>query len=201
MGFDVRKLKSNTLGGFILHSMGVAGILGIFCFSFFAFYLPIQTYHDHTVVVPHIEGMSIEQLEKMLIGKSLTFEITDSAYAPEQAPPTIIKQFPQAGSKAKEGRKIFITVNRVNPPKISLPNILDGSIANAEAVLRSNELKLGKVETIAGPFKVVKHMILNGKMIDPQTEVPIGSVIDLIVMDGNSTDIGDPVPTLEKNNE
>lgn len=201
MGFNIRKFKTNTLGGFILHSVLVAGTLGILCFIYFSFYLPVETGHNRTLVVPNIEGMSLSQLEVFLTEKNLTYKVADSSYSPEQAPLTVTKQFPQAGARVKVGRNISVTVNRVNPPTVPLPNILDGSIVNAEEVLRSNELKLGKIELTPGPFNVVKTMILNGKEVTPRALIPKGSIIDLIVMDGNSPDIEETVQTTESKNE
>jgi beta-lactam-binding protein with PASTA domain len=65
-----------------------------------------------------------------------------------------------------------------------VPNLIDGSVINAEAVLRSNELKRGRIELVSGPFNVVKEMKYRGAKIEPSARVPKGAVIDLVVMDG-----------------
>jgi beta-lactam-binding protein with PASTA domain len=59
---------------------------------------------------------------------------------------------------------------------------------NAEAVLKSNELKRGKIELVPGPFNVVKEMKYKGQVIAASERVPKGSTIDLVVMDGGSKD-------------
>jgi beta-lactam-binding protein with PASTA domain len=85
----------------------------------------------------------------------------------------------------KEGRNIFISINRLEPPTVPVPNLVDGSIVNAEAVLKSNELKRGKIELVRGAFNVVKEMKYKGHTITSSERVPKGSIIDLVVMDGN----------------
>ena len=87
----------------------------------------------------------------------------------------------------KEGRKIFISINRVSPPTVPVPALVDGSVVNADAVLRSNELKRGRIELVAGPFNVVKEMKYQGRTIEAGEAIPKGSIIDLGLMDGCST--------------
>jgi beta-lactam-binding protein with PASTA domain len=70
---------------------------------------------------------------------------------------------------------------------------VDGSLINAEAVLRGNELKRGKIELVSGPFlNLVKEMKYRGEVITAGTRIPKGSVIDLVVEDGGSNVV--PVP-------
>src|SRR5690606_3425019 len=73
--------------------------------------------------------------------------------------------------------------------------LIDGSLTNAEAVLRGSELKRGKVRFVRGPFlNVVKEMQINGNKVVPGVPVPKGTVVDLVVMDGGSTKV--PVPNV-----
>ena len=70
--------------------------------------------------------------------------------------------------------------------------MVDGSVVNADAVLRSNELKRGRIELVSGPFNVVKEMKYQGHTIEAGQPVPKGSVIDLVVMDGGSDTLTSP---------
>jgi beta-lactam-binding protein with PASTA domain len=136
--------------------------------------------------------MQLSQLEDFLVKRNLRYEINDSSYSDDYPPLTVLKQYPHAGSKVKEGRNIFISINRLDPPTVPVPNLVDGSVVNAEAVLRSNELKRGKIELVSGPFNVVKEMKYQGHGIAAGERVPKGSVIDLVVMDGGSKDFDAP---------
>jgi beta-lactam-binding protein with PASTA domain len=57
---------------------------------------------------------------------------------------------------------------------------------NADAVLRSNELRRGNIELVAGPFNIVKEMKYKGNKLEAGDPVPKGAIIDLVVMDGGS---------------
>ncbi len=192
MKFDVRKFKKNTLGGLLIHFLLAGCIVATLCVLYFFAYLPNVTNHGQSITVPNIEGMQINQLEDFLIKRNLRYEVNDSSYSAEYPPLTVLKQYPHAGSKVKEGRNIFISINRLNPPTVPVPNLIDGSVVNADAVLRSNELKRGRIELVAGPFNVVKEMKFEGQVIAPLERVPKGSTIDLVVMDGGSPDFESP---------
>lgn len=192
MKFNISQLKQDTLGGLLLHLFLAAAIVLVLFLLYFFAYLPAVTNHGETITVPSIEGMQMDQLEAFLIKRNLRYEVNDSSYSSEYPPLTVLKQYPQAGSKVKEGRKIFISINRVSPPTVPVPALVDGSVVNADAVLRSNELKRGRIELVAGPFNVVKEMKFQGRTIEAGQPVPKGSVIDLVVMDGGSTSFESP---------
>ena len=116
----------------------------------------------------------------------LRYEISDSSYSESFPPLTVLQQFPKAGSKVKENRKIYVTVNRITPPTVPLPELVDRSRINAEVVLRSNELRRGHIILKSSPFlNLVKEMRYLGKPVEAGTRVPKGAVIDLVVGDGN----------------
>ena len=169
-----------------------ASVLAVLCILYFFTYLPRTTNHGQSITVPNIEGMQLNQLEDFLVKRNLRYEINDSSYREDYPPLTVLKQYPHAGSKVKEGRNIFISINRLDPPTVPVPNLVDGSVVNAEAVLKSNELRRGRIELVAGPFNVVKEMKYQGHVIAAAERVPKGSVIDLVVMDGGSKDFQAP---------
>lgn len=193
MKFQFTKIKNNTLAGVLLHLSLAVGLFLLLAIFYFYVYLPSSTNHGETITVPDIEGRTLDQIEAELEKKSLRYEISDSTYSEDYPPLTIIKQYPHPGAKVKEGRKIFVSVNRINPPSVPVPNLIDGSVVNADAVLRSNQLRRGKIELIPGQFNVVAEMRYKGQKIEPLTRVPKGSVIDLVVMDGGG---GDKMPDL-----
>jgi eukaryotic-like serine/threonine-protein kinase len=184
MKIDFKKFKRDTLAGVLLHlALAVLGFLVVALIFFYA-YLPSTTNNGETITVPDIEGKSLSELETELEKRLLRFEVSDSSYSDNHPPLSVLKQYPHAGAKVKEGRKIYVTVNRTQPPTVPVPNLIDGSVVNAEAVLRSNQLKRGKIKLVSGPFNMVKDMLYKGSRIAPGTRIAKGSVIDLVVMDG-----------------
>lgn len=188
-----KKYKVGTLGSVLLSIILAAAIFLTMGVSYFYIYLPSSTNHGESITVPNVEGMNITELENFLIDRNLRYEVNDSAYSSQHPPLTILKQYPAPGSKVKENRKIYISVNRVTPPTVPIPNLIDGSLINAEAVLRGYELKRGHITYVSGPFlSVVKEMRIQGKKVEAGMRVAKGTTIDLYVEDGGKTDINAP---------
>ncbi len=191
---EFRKMfRSNTLGGLFLHIVLAATTFILVCVGYFYAYLPYVTNHGESITVPSVEGLPISRVEEFLAEHDLRYEVNDSSYSADYPPLTVLKQFPAAGAKVKEHRKIFVSVNRKNPPTVKMPDLIDGSLTNAEAVLRGSELKRGKIKLVRGPFlNVVKEMQIDGNKVVPGVLVPKGTVVDLVVMDGGSNKLPTP---------
>lgn len=177
--------KGETIGDF-LKSVGIClGILAFILISYFYVYLPNATNHGDFVTVPDLTGIPSGRLDSLLAYPDLRIEVSDSAYSDEHDPLDVIRQFPHPGSEVKPGRKIFVTVNRINPPTVPLPAVVEVSLINAIATLKSNELKPGRILYQASPFSdLVLEMQLNGIKVEPGTRLAKGTVVDLIVGDG-----------------
>ena len=197
MKFSFRNLgltfRSDTLGGLFLHTIVAASLVILLCVLYFYAYLPHITNHGESITVPSVEGLPITKVESFLESHDLRYEVNDSSYSADYPPLTVLKQYPAAGAKVKENRKIFVSVNRKNPPTVKMPDLIDGSLTNAEAVLRGSELKRGKIRLVRGPFlNVVKEMQVDGNKVVPGVLVPKGTMVDLVVMDGGSNKLPAP---------
>lgn len=189
---EFRKFNTNTLGGILLHMLIVIIIIFTLAVLYFYAYLPSSTNHGETITVPNIEGKSMEEVVEFLAKHDLRFEVNDSSYSSTYPPLTVLKQYPRAGSKVKENRKIFVSINRINPPVVLMPNLIDVSVIGADAILRANELKRGKIELVSWPFPTVKEMKYQGNTVAPNARIPKGSIIDLVIGDGGSKDVTTP---------
>lgn len=188
-----KKYYAGTLGGLLLSVVVALLIFLTIGISYFYVYLPSSTNHGESITVPDIQGMHISELDQFLLERNLRFEVNDSSYSDDYEPLTVLKQYPAAGTKVKENRNIFISVNRITPPTVPMPNLIDGSLINAEAVMRGSELRRGRIQLVRGPFlNLVKEMHYKGRKIEPGTRVPKGSTIDLVVEDGGSNEIPTP---------
>lgn len=180
--------QDNTLGSALANMIIVFSILLLLSVSYFYIYLPNSTNHGETVTVPDLKGMKIEELDSFLAQHKLQYELNDSAYSSDFPPLTVVRQFPKEGSSVKEERKIYISINRVSPPTVPIPDLVDRSRINAEVVLKSNELTRGRILFEPSPFlNLVKELRYQGKPIAAGVRVPKGSVIDLVIGDGNGS--------------
>ncbi|NOT73792.1 MAG: PASTA domain-containing protein [Cyclobacteriaceae bacterium] len=182
--------QGKTTLGSVIASFGLAiGIILLLGVAYFYVYLPNSTNHGEEIPIPDLTGKSIAEIETILTPFNLRYEIGDSAYSASYPPLTVLQQFPKAGHFVKENRKIYISINRKSPPTLPLPNLFgegnSGSLLNAEAVLKSNELKRGRIIYQRHPNRdLLIEIRMNGQVILPGIRIPKGSVIDLVVGDG-----------------
>ena len=152
---------------------------------FFFIYLPSTTRHGETVTVPNLEGMSLLEMDNFLKKRHLNYEVSDSNYVEKYPALTILKQYPTHGSHVKEKRKIYLTVNQKQPNTIKMPNLIDGSLKNAELVLKSYGLKRGDIKYKPDlASNAVLEQLFDGKPIETGAKIRKGSKIDLVVGDG-----------------
>lgn len=176
----------------------VISILVLVCISFFLLYnwLNNYTHHGESITVPDVRGLTEEKLIRFINDKHLQYKIVDSLFEDGKAPGTVIEQDPKPDSKVKENRTIYLTVNSSRPPKVKMPNLVDVSYRQAEAILQTFGLRVG--QTIYRP-DLAKNAVLSqlykGHSITAGTEIYKGSAIDLVLGDGlGNAEV--PVPNL-----
>lgn len=178
-------LRANSFLDVLKHII-IIGVLGmLLLLAFFFVYLPSTTNHGETISVPKVTGMSLHDLEDFLEERSLRYYVSDSSYNSSMKPFAILTQDPQPGATVKEQRKIYISYNMKNPPQINMPKLIDGSIKNAEMILKSYDLLLGKISYVPDLAQnAVLKQLVNGQEVKPGEMVAKGSVVDLVVGDG-----------------
>ena len=176
-------MKELLKKSFLLNLGIVVALCALLYVLFFAS-LTCVTRHGKEVQIPDMRGKDIGAVLAML--KDLHFEVNvDSTYEPALKPLTVLKQVPDTGSVVKEGRTIFLTVNMLTPPSISMPNLVNLSYRSAEMLLRNNKLLVGdttyKSDIAAGAILEQKF---NGAPIKPGDPILQGSKISLVIGNG-----------------
>lgn len=164
----------------------LVALVGIFILLLlFALSLNALTHHGESLTVPSVTGKKLPDVQSELDAKGFEIVIQDSVYYDSLPPLTIIKQVPEADAVVKVNRTIYITINRVVPPDIDMPNLVGYSLRNAEMTLRNLGLRLG--DTTSRP-DFAKNSVLeqsfNGSPIAPGTKIRVGSTISLVVGSG-----------------
>lgn len=164
----------------------MVGITVIALLFFFYIYLPTSTNHNETITVPELVGMSFNDIEEFVTQRDLRYEIvSDSGYSDKFEPFTILSQNPKSGTKVKMDRKIYITLNAKVPPQIKMPNLINTNVENAEDILNSNGLQMGEITYEPNPANnAVLAQKINGSKVEPGSLVFKGSIVDLIIGDG-----------------
>lgn len=179
--------KSNSFLDVLTHLGIVIALLTFLVMILFSSILPSTTNHGETVTVPDLSGRKVEELKRFLESRDLSYEVKDSSYSRRHrnSPGTVLLQSPEAGAKVKRYRKIYITITPKDAPKVKMPKLVDRPFDMAENVLRNLDLDLGKISY--KPFigeNVIMEQHYLGKKIQPNTYIPKGSKIDLVVGDG-----------------
>ena len=174
---------------FLVHfSIWVLLVILIFWGSFKA--LSSFTHHGEMIQVPDFYAVRMNALDSFISDKRVRFEIIDSVYDAEIVPGTVVKQEPEKGSSVKENRIIYLTVSSTLPPFVKMPNIVDASMRQALSLLESSGLKPGRRDYRPDPcMNCVLSQSLNGEKVEPGTMVPKGSVIDLVIGQGQDGEL------------
>ncbi|MEP7171247.1 MAG: PASTA domain-containing protein [Bacteroidota bacterium] len=176
---------------FITSKLFIFNLIGAFVFLFMVFgftykWLDSYTSHGSMVTVPDLRGLKVLAVENFVKDKALRIKIADSSVFDLEKPPgTVIEQDPAPAEKVKENRTIYLTITKTVPPKIKMPNLIDVSFRQAEAILISYGLKPGQTTYKPDLCKnCVLSFEMNGKILIAGEELTKGSVIDLTLGDG-----------------
>ncbi|MEQ8217552.1 MAG: PASTA domain-containing protein [Arenibacter sp.] len=173
----------------LLIQLGLALVVSVLLVVGAMQYLKATTNHGKFVEVPDLSKLSVTEMRSLIDESKLRYEVLDSAnYNPTYPRFSIIDQTPRAGSKVKENRKIYITVNPSGYKKVTIPNIIQVTQRNASSMLKAVGLE---VERVTYVDELGKDMVYNikykGKYIVPGDKLPKTSKIELICGNGNIT--------------
>lgn len=160
-------------------------IVGLIVLSFIVlWWLKSTTNHGQKIEVPNLAKLTLSDVENVLDENELRYEILDSAnYNPEYPKFSVIEQIPKGGKFVKENRKIYLTLNPSGYRKVKIPNVVGKTRRQAEPTLLAMGFEIGKVTTKPHMSDQVLEIRHAGSKIDPETELEITSVIDLIIGD------------------
>ena len=168
-----------------LLNVAAAVVLVFLVFFGMTRWLNHYTLHGESISVPDLRGQQVSKAAAFLQDKHLQYAVIDSIFNLDQEPGVILEQDPSPNSKVKENRTIYLSINASLPPVIKMPDLVDVSLRQAEAILQANGLKAGNL--IYKP-DLAKNAVLaqlhNGADIRPGSEIAKGSVIDLVLGDG-----------------
>jgi len=189
-------LRSRTF----LIQLGLAVLVFIaICFMTLR-WLKDNTNHGEFVEVPDFSKMSVMEMRKAAEDAGLRYEVLDSTnYDPEYPRFSILEQDPPAGTKVKENRKIYFTVNPSGYKKVTIPKIIQVTRRNATSMLRAVGLDVQGVTYIDELGKdMVYYIRYKGKEMNPGDKLPKTSKVELIC--GNGTIPGRAIIKAESQN-
>ncbi|MEO0896564.1 MAG: PASTA domain-containing protein [Bacteroidota bacterium] len=174
---------------FLLTLLGL-GLIGVLLYlAVFFWIMPVYTRHGSGVLVPDVSELPYAEAVKTLEKNKLRpTEDPDSVFMENLPPGVIIKQYPAPYSRVKPNRTISLTINKFQPPMVSMPEIIDQTLYQAKVRLENWGLSIGKVMRKPDIAEnAVLEVKFNGRNLPPGSKIPRGSKIDVIVGAGLSS--------------
>jgi eukaryotic-like serine/threonine-protein kinase len=164
--------------------------IGILLILFFIFFQSLSwiTRHDKTLAVPSVTGKSFEEAKKILEGQGFEVEIQDTVYNDTAALLSVVKQFPNAESKVKMNRTVYLIINRDAAPDIDMPNLVGLSLRSAQITLQQQKLKIEDTIYVPNVSGAVLEQNYKGQPIKPGTKIQMGSGISLVIGRGTGSE-------------
>lgn len=166
-------------------------------------WLNFTTNHGEEITVPDLSKLSVELAEEKLDELNLDYVLLDTTEYQGGFPQfSVVKQDPVAGSKVKEGRKIYIKINSDKYRDVIMPDLVEQTLRQAEPTLKALGLELG-TKTYK-PYlgkDMVLEMRYKGKVLRAGDKIPKSSKVDLVLGDGKvgyEEEIDTLVPTVEE---
>ncbi|MGF1557923.1 MAG: PASTA domain-containing protein [Flavobacteriaceae bacterium] len=177
-------LKSKTF----LMQLGLAVAVTVLLVFLLLGWLKSTTNHGEFVEVPDFSKMSVMDMRKAIDEAELRYEVLDSAnYNPDYPRFSIIDQNPKAGTKVKQDRKIYLTVNPSGYKKVTVPNVIQVTQRNASSMLRAVGLDVERTTYIDQIGKdMVYYVKFKGKQISPGDKLPKTSKVELVCGNGGT---------------
>lgn len=179
------KLKFFYSKSFLINLAIALTIIAVFIWGIFKF-IDSYTNHGQTISVPSLEGVHIDEVEKLLEEKKLRYVILDSIFIEDEEKGIVLEQNPLADDLVKENRTVYVTISKVIPPKIKMPKVVEMSQRLAIAKLESYGLKVDIKYIPSDAVNSVVMQEMNGKEIKPGALIDLGSKITISV--GSASD-------------
>ncbi len=152
---------------------------------FFNSYLTDYTKHGQVIEVPNLNNLSLEEVQLKLEELNLRFEVSDTVYSEKHDVNSVVSQMPSPKAEVKEGRRIYLTLNMPDRPKIKiteavLNKIQKTYISQVKINLANLGLEIGQVDVVDSPYRDYVEAIYKGdKRIEVGDELYLGDKVRL----------------------
>jgi beta-lactam-binding protein with PASTA domain len=189
-------VKKFLLSKIFFKHLGIAAAIAAGSLMILLLWLNIYTRHGQARTVPDFFGLTMDKADSLARKSKMRFQVIDSVYTSIVPRGCVADQNPKAGFKVKKWRNISLTINAFRPEMVAMPNLMDLPLRQAIKVIESSGLVLGRL--LYKPdlsVNVVLSQLYNGKEIAEKDSVQKGSVVDIVLGKGLSSQ-RTPVPDL-----
>lgn len=174
----MRSFFSRTLLKNLSLSLGIL----IIAYALLDFLLmPILTRHWQSIAVPNVTHLSTQAASKLLAQEGLLAVKGTEKYDENFPPGFVLFQNPEAGAPVKKGRRIYLTVGK-GQKVFPMPMLVGKPERDVKFLLDQLNLRLGSVTFENDTF--YHEGVVSAQSIEPETEVAVGTSVDLVVSIG-----------------
>lgn len=172
------------------------------------FGLDVYTHHGESIPIPDVRHKSFADARYLLESVGLQVEVSDTGYVRNLPPDCILEQSPEPGTNVKSGHIIYVIVNALHTPTLTVPDVIDNSsLREAMAKLSSMGFKLTQPEYVDGEKDWVYGLTVGGRHVVAGDKVSINDRLTIQVGNGqrDSTEYVDytdaPEPSYNSNGD
>ena len=193
---DFKKFWNESFLGFLLKRFLLAIVVFVALSWITLALIDVYTNHGEAEIVPDLKGAYVEEAEVVLAEKGLYPVVIDSVYVRERKLGTIIEQSPSPNSTMKRNRPVYLIINTRQVRQVPLPDIVDVSFRQADAMLKSLRINIQSVEYKPSEYRdLVIDVKYKGLVVPAGTRIPEGASVVLVVGRGLGGDVA-VVPNL-----
>ncbi len=182
-----------------------AAMIGMLVLLFFVgtWFAKCYTHHGESLQVENLVGMKVPEAIKVAEDRGLEIVVNDSVFIVGKEPHTVLSQHPEALSRVKEGRTIYLSATKYNPDMVTLPD-LAGSDGYDQYTRKLKILGIKysireRVFNIKYAPNTVMHFYHGDKKIEYNDlrkgiKVPMGSELGFVVTERSSGRV--PLPDM-----
>lgn len=148
-------------------------------------YLKSYSMHGETITVPDLRGTHFNALDDVLYDRHLQYLIIDSVHSDSHKPGVVVNQNPDADSQVKEGRTIYLTVNAILPPLVTVRDMSGLSRRQALSMLDVMGLQLDSISYKPDIcLDCVLEIRYKGQVLKGGTKIKKGDKVTLVLGGG-----------------
>lgn len=175
------KFKSLYLWG-NLAAMAVVVIAAVMLLKYG---LAAYTHHGESIEVPDVRHKICANAKAQLEMLRLKVVTSDTGYVKSLPPDCVLEQTPAPGTNVKSGHVIYLIVNALHSPLLTIPDLIDNSsLREATARLSAMGFKLGEPQLVAGEKDWVYGIIVDGRHVVTGQKISVEKTLVIEVGDG-----------------
>ena len=140
----------------------------------------------HTVDVPTVAGMQVEQAQTSLEDVGLTVRIGKGEYSTDAPAGVVLSSKPAEGVTVDQGSQVIL-VPSLGPPPVKVPDLTGMTVPDARQALEAVGLEVGETRQVYDEKLATGEIV--AQSVAPRDEASQGSAIDVVVSKGPA-----PVP-------